>query len=601
MPYLQELVRQSLYVQPVGTDLGLPKGGAYSSYYPTYEVQSPQYISPNPYSLAQMGYRTNEVVYALISKRAKALSDAMIKVWNDAGDQPEEMPKHPLRRLLKKVNAGIGEKMFWQITSIYRDIAGFAAWEIERNNRGEPIRLWAMRPDWCSFLRGEQQPMRAIRYQPYGLPPADIPIENVFIAGSFDPLFPQIKFYSPTMAALESIKVDNAMTMFLQDFVSHGAKFSGLLSVAQTIDENTANDYKRRFRDAHGGTQNWSDPLVLGLGAKYESMQMNFRDMVFPELDARTESRLCMAFEMSPILISAKVGLDRSTYSNYEQANKAWYNEWVSPEWQILADSFGEQMLPHYHENTDDVYCAFDTTKVRALNEDRTTQADRATNIYKSGLAKLNEAREEMGLDPLDDELGNQFFNKPAEPQLEELTGKPKTNAEEDQAAIDQAAANAAQIAKDKELEDEEIKDFRAFAKRRIKENKHADILEFEFKYVGADRAALLVAQYAQNDNGANQILEGIKSALQALDARTIAPSAAQPINIEVHSYPTNAPIVNVEAKSADQPAPVVTVINKVEPTPVNVNNTMPATKPAKARKARMVKADDGTITIEEE
>ena len=562
MPYLQELVRQALYTQPVGTDLGLPKGGAYSSYYPTYEVQSPQYISPNPYSLAQMGYRTNEVVYALISKRAKAISDAMIKVWDDAGDQPEEMPRHPLRKLLKKVNAGIGEKMFWQITSIYRDIAGFAAWEIERNNRGEPIRLWAMRPDWCSFLRGEQQPLRAIRYQPYGLPPADIPVENVFIAGNFDPLFPQIKFYSPTMAALESVKVDNAMTNFLQDFISHGAKFSGLLSVAQTIDENTANDYKRRFRDAHGGTQNWTDPLVLGLGAKYESMQMNFRDMVFPELDARTESRICMAFEMSPILISAKVGLDRSTYSNYEQANKAWYNEWVSPEWQVLADSFGEQMLPHYHDDTSEVYCEFDTTKVKALNEDRTVMADRARGIYKDGVAKLNEAREEMGLDPLDDEEGNQFYKQPAaNPQQDQQPAAPKTSAEDEKAQADQAAANAAQIAKDKELEDEEVKDFRAFAKRRIKENKHADILEFEFKYVGADRAAALVAQYAPLNNGADQVLEGIKSALDMMNAQPAAPAQTpQPINIQVHSYPQDPPIVNVEARAAEQPAPVVTV-----------------------------------------
>ena len=96
-------------------------------------------------------------------------------------------------------------------------------------------------------------------------------------------------------------------------------------------------------------------------------------------------------------------------------------------------------------------------------------------------------------------------------------------------------------------------------------------------------------------------VLEGIKSALQALDARTIAPSAAQPINIQVHSYPADPPVVNVEAKSGDQPAPVVTVINKVEPTPVNVNNAIPAAKPSKARKARMVKGDDGSITIEEE
>ena len=43
-----------------------------------------------------------------------------------------------------------------------------------------------MRPDWCSFLRGQQKPIRAIRYQPYGLPYLDIAIEVVLLFQYFD-------------------------------------------------------------------------------------------------------------------------------------------------------------------------------------------------------------------------------------------------------------------------------------------------------------------------------------------------------------------------------------------------------------------------------
>ena len=567
MPYLQELLQQQMNTPPVGADLGLPKGGAYSSYYPTYEVQTPQYITPNAWTLAQQGYRTNTVIYALMNKRAKALSEAPLWVYNDTGEYPEEMPYHAIRKLLKKANAGIGEKMFWQITSIYRDIAGFCAWEVEKNKLGEPIRLWPMRPDWCSFMRGEQKPLRAIRYQPYGLPPADIPIENVIIFGNFDPLWPMVKFYSPTMNALSQIGVDNSMTDFLADFVKHGAKFSGLLSVAQTIDESTALDYKRRFRDAHGGTQNWSDPLVLGLGTKYESMQMNFRDMAFPELDARTESRICMAFEMSPILISAKVGLDRSTYSNYEQANKAWYNEWVSPEWQMLADGFGEQVLPFYHEDTESYHCEFNLDNVRAMSEDRSEQVKRAVDMYKAGIAKLNEAREEMSLDPVEDGEGEQFYKAPT---VGQPTDKPEPKDEQPK------ERTPAEI----EMEAQETKAFREFARKRIKENKTADIFEFEFKYVPEDKAKELVDKYnpiKPDTTGAALVLEGIKAALLALSEI----KEPQPI------------IVNV-------PQPNVTVVNKVEPTPVSVTNSVPAPTAKRMPKAKLIKADDGSITIEE-
>lgn len=600
MAYLDELMRQVMITPPVGAELGLPKGAAYSSYYPTYEVQTPQYIVPNAYSLAQVGYRTNEVIYALISKRAKAMSEAPLWVYKDEAEYPEEMSDHPIRKLLKRANRGIGEKMFWQITSIYRDIAGFCAWEIERNNLNEPIKMWPMRPDWCSFLRGEQKPLRAIRYQPYGLPPADIPVENLFIVGNFDPLWPMLKFYSPTMNALESINVDNSMTDFLLDFVKHGAKFSGLLSVAQTIDENTALDYKRRFRDSHGGTQNWSDPLVLGLGAKYESMQMNFRDMAFPELDARTESRICMSFEMSPILISAKVGLDRSTYSNYEQANKAWYNEWVSPEWQIVADGFGEQMLPFYHEDTENYFCSFDTTDVRALNEDRSVMADRASKMYKDGLAKLNEAREEMGLDPVEGEEGEQFYKAPQIAVNEQQQAMMDKQNSIDPKNKDKSPAPKVRTADEVKLQDEERKDFRAFAKRRIKENKHTDILEFEFKYIEEEEGKTLIEQYARFDTGADKVLEGIKQAIGALEPAQTEPQA---INIQVHSYPTEAPVVNIENKASDvtTPAPIVTVVNKVEPTAIKVDNVtnVPEVKRS-SKKAKLTKNGDGTIFIEE-
>ena len=602
MAYLDELLRQQLYVAPVGAELGLKPGQAYASYFPTYETQSPQYTMPNAYTMAQIGYRTNELVYALISKRAKALSEAPLWVWDNTGETPEEVDKHPIYELLKHANQNIGEKTFWQITSIYRDIAGFAAWEIERNNLGEPMRLWPMMPHFCSTLRGEQKIMRAIRYQPYGLPPADIDIENILFFGSFDPLYYGSRFLSPTMIAMEQIGVDNSMTQFLLDFVKHGAKFSGLLSVAQTIDETTANDYKRRFRDAHGGTQNWSDPLVLGLGAKYESMQMNFRDMVFPELDARTESKICMAFEMSPILVSAKVGLDRSTFSNYEQASKSWYNEWVNPSWQLLADTFGSQILPMYHEDDEQYYCEFNLTDVHALQEDRTAQVNRAVMMFEKRVAKLNEAREEMSLDPIEGDEGESFYEAVTNRSNEPVNALGETGAIPAQPVPPQLQTPKDKQ-KQKDLEEEEVKDFKAFAKRRIKEGKTADIFEFEFKYVPAEQQSALIARYdAIKDTGAQQVLEGIKAALSALDKQQpTAPAAPQPMNITVHSYPQDPPTVNIENKSSDvnMPAPTVTVVNKVEPTPVNITNTQSAPA-SKAKKAKLTKHDDGSIEIEE-
>lgn len=503
MPYLDELIRQTQIAlqQPVGADLGLRRGQAYASYYPNYEVTTPQYTVPNAWTLAQMGYRTNEVIYACIAKRAKAIAQARLMEYKDNLDddkEPEEVNGSPIRKLLRKANQGIGEKMFWQIHETMKAIAGFCAWEVETNMIGEPIRLWLMNPVYCSFMRGEQKPVRAIRYQPYGLPPQDIPIERVILDGFFDPLYPQIRFYSPTMNALSQLKVDNNMTDFLADFVQHGAKFSGLLSVAQTIDDTIAQDYKRRFRDAHGGTQNWSDPLVLGLGAKYETMQMDFKDMAFPELDARTETRICQSFEISPILIAAKVGLERATLNNYKEAKDAWYDEWVIPEWELTSDVVGQQLLSFYYENPEDYYCKFDTKGVRTLTENRTEQVSRAIQMFTSNLAKLNEAREEAGLDPEED--GDKFKSDISMDNMEEqaargigFTPKDKQDNGKDKPEPPDSFAERQKKEKDTKAQEEEIKNFRAFARRRIKEGKTGDIPLFEFKHVDPEQAVELI------------------------------------------------------------------------------------------------------------
>jgi HK97 family phage portal protein len=499
MGFFEDMVRTSRYTPPVGVDLGLPAGMAYSSYYPQYEIATPRYPYRNAYTLAHEGFKTNEVVYACIAKRAKARAEAPLWVYKDTGEHPEELPKHDLRKLLKLVNQGIGERQFWQICSISRDIAGFCAWEIEYNNLGDPVKLWFMRPDWCSFLRGPQKPLRAIRYQPWGLPPMDIPIENIYFHGDFDIQYPQILFYSPTMNALRQIGVDNSMTDFLVDFVQRGAKFSGLLTTDQTLTGDQAEDYQRRWQERYGGSRNWSEVGVLGKGLTYQTTQMNFNEMAFPELDARTETRICMAFEMSPILISARAGLNASTYSNYEQSHKAWYNEWVNPDWQIVGDNFGAQMLDKYESNPEDFFTAFNTSKVKALMEDQDALAKRATLLAGANVWSRNRALEAVGDDPVDFDESGKPVNVYVGSGGSSAGGFVEEEVDAGAVADPNAPANAPPDAKPDPLEnlraDERAK-FKLFARHRMKNKRPQDIAEYEFKYHTADEIKTIMAPY---------------------------------------------------------------------------------------------------------
>lgn len=574
MSYLDQLLQQQQYLPQIGQQVGLKPGQAYASFYNPIEVSAPSYIQPNPYTMITAGYTSNEFAYSIIQKRALAKSQAVVKLCQYPDG--EEVEEHPLLDLLHNPNPA--PNMTWQVweqmKQVTQDIAGFCAFEIEYSNVGDIRALWYMTPYWCSFLRGQQEPLRAIRYQPWGLQPIDIPFKDeagrpkilFFSDGeNFDPRTDRIRFRSPMMAAFPQVEVDNAMTFFLNDFVKHGAKFAGLISVAQTIDQTQADDYRRRWRDQHGGAENWSDPLILGNGATYSSMQMNFRDMAFPEFDARIELRICNAFGISTIVAGARAGLDVSSYNNKAQAQKDWYHDWVIPSWKSDADNIGTQLLPLYFSYPENYYIEFDFSDVYALKEDRDAQVKRAVDGYKAKVMKLNEARDEIGLPPVDD--GDDFAADPPPQPFGNQNGNPFGKQEPEE---------------DSEEKQDEVKAFRKFAKQRVKEGKSSIIASFEFKYHTIDEQKGLLSEFGI-------VTELAPELKQLVDA----------IHRLADQNERERIIVNVPQSNIEMVVPVPSVTNIVDAKAAPVTNTVNI--PKKATRAKIRKTADGAFEIIEE
>lgn len=496
MAWLDETLAQSLVnvqqqQQYASQVLGIPGGAAYARFNPAWETSTPKYLDHGTaYSLANLGYNTNTLAYACIDLWAKSVAEPSIVVFDESGDEPEIKDKHEFTKFMKRPCPGITQQEFWMATEIYRKIAGFAAWNIERNNFGQPMALWPMRPDFCSFLSGPDEPLRAIRYTPYGMPYADIPMTDIVYFGDFNPLWPFKKPLGPTAVLAPILGLDNSITALINTFMNNGAFLGGVLSVTQTLNDIEAKRLRDKWKEVHGGKENAGDIAVLGLGATFNPTAQTFKDMAFPELDARSEARICMGYGVKPILISAKIGMDRSTMNNYKEGKSSWYEENVTNEWKFLESKITEQLMPNFDEN-ENVVAQFDTRKIMALQEDRTMRWKRADDGWKAGNVTLDESRKEKGLDPVGPEKGGEeFYKAPAPIAPGEDPNKPKEEQPKELAKQDEP------IKKPVPEEDEEIKHFREFAKRRIKENKKSIIPSFEFKYVPLDAQIKLLAEF---------------------------------------------------------------------------------------------------------
>lgn len=545
MSYLSDLKNQYVLMPPVGTDLGLPKGEAFSSYFPNFEVTTPSYTVPNAYASAQAGLRTNEFAYSLIIRRATAISNAKLKLYEKTDAKiPKEVKKHKILDFLDSLNQMLDQPTFWAISEESRCFAGFAAWEFELNNIGEPLHLWFLRPHWCSFLKAPQKDFGYIRYQPYGLAPMDRPAERIMLffgPENFDPLYPWSRWLSPSMEIFPQLKVDTAMTLFLQDFIQHGARVNGLLSVEQTLDDNSSKEIRDRWIKMHGGTGNWTAPAVMGQGAKWQPMQMNFSDMTFPELDARTETRMCNAFQVPTIVADARAGLDVASYNNVVEAHKNWHYKWVIPTWKLYAAQFQKKLFPMFDIDKDKYYLEFDRSDVYELKEDIVKVNTMLINAAKNNLIYRDQYLVKTGDEPVDGkpvyigEIIRENIQAPAPetmgpeatppeeltesgadvlltPQIEgtEPTGLPTPGQKVNQndattttgshlhSHVDDILGGTSKSAE----RETEKKAFTKFAKSRIKEGKRSEIAGFEFKYFTLEEAEMLMKPYLEPNAG---------------------------------------------------------------------------------------------------
>jgi hypothetical protein len=266
---------------------------------------------------------------------------------------------------------------------------------------------------------------------------------------------------------------------------------------------------------------------------EFQTTNNTFREMVFPEVDARNEVRICMGYGVKPILISAKVGMDRSTMNNYAEARQAWYEENVTSEWSFLQDELTAQLLPDF-DDSEDIACLFDIRKVKALQEDRTKSWERAVNAAKANVIIRDEAREEMGLDAIDEApvfvgatIRETMTVQGTDTAI--LDEKPTTTTPAPaQGAVTQTPSPA-----EMEAQASEEKRFRVFARRRIKEGKAAELAEYEFKFIPPERQRQLLNDYGVPDGEAATVLLGLQEAVRALH-----PAPAPAINITAYIEP---------------------------------------------------------------
>jgi len=362
---------------------------------PTWKDGQPSYPEASFENLVRYGWRKNELIFACVSKTAATASFIRLEVKRD-GDG-EALDNHPLRALIKRPNPFMDEYDMWYSVVTFQKLGGAAYFEKERDRAGRVIALWPLRPDWVRPIRSQQSFIAGYEYAVPGEPVVTMRAEDVLDFKLFDPLN-MYRGYPPAAVAGRVGDVDNATTDYLKLFMEQGGTPPGLLKTKSVLTDQHISETRARWSARYGGVLNWQAPAILDQDLEYQAIGSSFKDMGFDVLDARSEARICMVLDVPPILIGAKVGLDRATYSNYAEARQAWWEDSLTPLYHIFENVINNDLAPEFGGG---VTCEFNFSEVPAFREQTEALHNRANTGLMAGYLTINEAREIIGLEDI--------------------------------------------------------------------------------------------------------------------------------------------------------------------------------------------------------
>lgn len=358
--------------------------------------------------LAKEAYGGNAIAYSCVRLLSQSIPEAPLKAYTEKPDGTrEELPKdHPLVLRIKKPNELQTEYEFWELTTIHLAIAGHSFWWKQRSQGGEILNLWPLRPDRVGPIYSDsdkpgERVLAGWSYQDPGsgnyipIPRRDMLAFN--LPDPADESGGMVEGLGPLQVLSKEISADNEATSFTGALLKNYATPSLMIKLKQSVrNEDDVKMIKAKASYEFGGENRGTVGVVDG-DADVSLLGFSLQQLEFPDLRAVAESRIAAAVGVPAILVGLKVGIDRSTYSNFDTARRFFAETTCSAYWRRYADQFTEDLSWEYGEG---IVCEFDTSDVKALAGQRVERITPVKEAFAAGVATRDEYREVLGLEP---------------------------------------------------------------------------------------------------------------------------------------------------------------------------------------------------------
>ncbi|MEM9577239.1 MAG: phage portal protein [Pseudomonadota bacterium] len=282
-------------------------------------------------SLTRTGFSANPVGFRSVKLIAEAAA-ALPLVLQDAAQRYET---HPLRDLVERPNPTQGRAELLEALYAQVLLTGNGYVEAVAAEAATPNELHVLRSDRMSVVPGADGWPVAYEYAVAGRKhrfDASGPVSPVCHIRNFHPQDDHYGF-SPMQAAAMAVDVHNSASRWSKALLDNAARPSGAIVYRGAEGQGTMNSdqYERlvsEMESHHQGARNAGRPMLLEGGLDWKPMGFSPSDMEFQKTKEAAAREIALAFGVPPMLLGIQ---GDATYSNYQEAHRAFYRLTVLP------------------------------------------------------------------------------------------------------------------------------------------------------------------------------------------------------------------------------------------------------------------------------
>lgn len=205
-------------------------------------------------------------------------------------------------------------------------------------------------------------------------------------------------------ALAETIDLDNLTTETTKKFFQNGAITNFVLSTEGRLNDDQIKRMKQEIRASYGGAKNAYNVMLLGGGMKPVDISYSNKELEFLAQLEWYRDKIMYGFGNT----KASLGMiDDVNRASHEGSIIEWQRNTVKPDMEAIVNAFNLYLVPEFGDNLVLGFCD-------PVPEDRADDIGEVKDLYPIGVITLDEARELVDMDPVEDGSGDQFYSAPA-------------------------------------------------------------------------------------------------------------------------------------------------------------------------------------------